>query len=44
LVGAIVPHGGKTWFYKLAGGEEAVGAQKEALIKFAQTVRYADVP
>lgn len=42
LVGVIVPHSGQTWFYKLTGGEEAVSAQKDALVKFAQTVRYAD--
>lgn len=44
LVGAIVPRPGQTWFYKLTGREKAVGRQKEAFIKFVQTVRYPDAP
>jgi hypothetical protein len=42
LVGAIVPQAGKTWFYKMAGGEKVVGQQKEAFIKFVQTVKYSN--
>jgi hypothetical protein len=40
LVGAMVPHGGQTWFYKLMGDEKIVGQQKEAFSKFVQTVKY----
>jgi hypothetical protein len=29
LVAAIVPHGDKTWFYKLMGNGKVVGGQKE---------------
>jgi hypothetical protein len=43
LVGAIVPRPGQTWFYKLTGPDKAVGQQKEAFVKFVQTVRYPDV-
>jgi hypothetical protein len=40
LVGAIVPHGGQTWFYKLMGDEKVVGQQKEAFTQFVQGVKY----
>ena len=42
LVGAVVPHAGQTWFYKMTGSEKVVGAQKEAFIKFVQSVKYPD--
>ncbi len=35
LLGAIVPRGGKWWFYKLMGDAPAVVAEREAFIKFA---------
>jgi hypothetical protein len=44
LVGAIVPHGGKTWFYKLTGSDAAVTAQKDAFVHFVMNVRYPDAP
>jgi hypothetical protein len=40
LVGAVVPQGGQTWFYKLMGSESVVAAQKEAFNKFVQTAKY----
>jgi hypothetical protein len=40
LVGAIVPQGGSTWFYKLMGDARIVGAQKEAFNSFVKGVKY----
>lgn len=40
VVGAMVPQGGQTFFYKLAGDSKLVGAQKEAFEKFVQTAKY----
>jgi hypothetical protein len=40
LIGAIVPQGGRTWFYKLMGNEQVVQAQKDAFTKFIQTAKY----
>ena len=40
LVGAIVPQGNRTWFYKLMGNEQTVESQKNAFTKFVQTVKY----
>lgn len=40
VVAAGVTRGGSTWFYKLIGDEAAVAAQKEAFLKFIQTVKY----
>jgi len=42
LLGAIVPHGSDTWFYKLMGPEQLVQGQKDAFDKFVQSVKYAD--
>ncbi len=44
LVGAIVPQGSRTWFYKLMGNEQIVAAQKDAFTKFVQTTKYPDGP
>ena len=41
LIGAIVPQGGQTWFYKLMGNPQLAEQQKEAFTKFVQTVKYA---
>ncbi|MGD0536089.1 MAG: hypothetical protein ABSC03_00455 [Verrucomicrobiota bacterium] len=41
LVAAFVGRGGGTWFYKLTGGEAAVGRAKEAFVQFVQSVKYA---
>ncbi len=40
LVAVVVPHGDNTWFYKLTGDDQAVGAEKERFLKFVQTVQY----
>ncbi|HEV2209130.1 MAG TPA: hypothetical protein VG167_10175 [Verrucomicrobiae bacterium] len=40
LVGAIVPQGAQTWFYKLMGGEQVVSQQKDSFMKFVQNVQY----
>jgi len=39
LVGAILPQGGRTWFYKLMGNEQVVESQKTAFTKFVQTAK-----
>lgn len=40
LVGAIVPKGQQTWFYKLMGPAQLVEQQKDTFTKFVQTVKY----
>jgi len=40
LVGAIVPLGDRTWFYKLMGNEQVVESQKEVFSKFVKSVKY----
>jgi hypothetical protein len=40
MVGAIVPQGGKTWFYKMMGDAKVVGGQKDAFVQFVKTVHY----
>ena len=42
LVGAVLPLGGQTWFYKLMGDPTLVTQQKEALVKFVQSAKYPD--
>lgn len=42
LIGAIVPHGAQTWFYKLMGDPDVVAAQKDALTRFVQSATYPD--
>ncbi|MBI2496900.1 MAG: hypothetical protein HYV75_02875 [Opitutae bacterium] len=39
LVGAIVPHGGNSWFFKLTGPDALVAAEKPAFLAFLQTVK-----
>ena len=39
IVGAIVPYGGSTWFFKLMGPGAPVKAAKPAFIEFLHTVR-----
>ena len=43
LVGAALPLGGQTWFYKLMGDAGIVAQQKDALVKFVQSATYPDV-
>ena len=40
LIGAIVPQGNRTWFYKLMGSEQVVESQKSAFTKFVQMAKY----
>ena len=40
LIGAMVPLGDRTWFYKLMGDGGIVEAQKAAFTKFVQSVKY----
>jgi hypothetical protein len=42
LLGAIVPHGERTWFFKLLGPAPAVGEQKETFDRFLATVKFVD--
>ncbi len=40
LVGAIVPQGDKTWFYKLLGDAPLVGREKDNFLGFVKGVQY----
>jgi hypothetical protein len=40
LVGAIVPLGDRTWFYKLMGSAQVVEGQKAAFTDFVKTAKY----
>jgi len=40
LIGAILPQGNRTWFYKLMGDEQVVGRERQAFSKFVQTAKY----
>ncbi|HZV32961.1 MAG TPA: hypothetical protein VFB72_00155 [Verrucomicrobiae bacterium] len=42
LVGVIWPRDGQTWFYKLMGDSAVAARQKDAFLKFIQSVRYSD--
>ena len=35
LYGLIVPRGGKTWFYKMLGDADVIGAETTNLVEFA---------
>jgi len=39
LLGAVVPHGGETWFFKLLGPDALVAGEKAAFLEFLRTVR-----
>jgi len=39
LVGAIVPFGGNSWFFKLMGPDALVAGQKAAFVEFLHTVK-----
>jgi len=41
LVGAMVPFGGATWFFKLLGPEAVVAPEKAAFLEFLKTIRPA---
>src|SRR5262245_23387148 len=40
LLGAILPHGDSTWFFKLSGPASAVEEQKKAFDSFLQSLRF----
>ncbi|MGI8966023.1 MAG: hypothetical protein ACR2H1_08055 [Limisphaerales bacterium] len=40
LIAATVRRGNKSWFYKLMGDEKTVAQEKDAFLKFVQSVRY----
>jgi hypothetical protein len=42
MIAAMVSRDNSTWFYKLMGDELVVAAEKDAFIKFVQTVRYSN--
>ncbi len=44
LVGVIAPQADVTWFYKLLGDEKVVAGEKDALVKFARSVKYSHAP
>jgi hypothetical protein len=39
LVGAVVPYGGNSWFFKLMGPDAIVASQKAGFIEFLHTVK-----
>lgn len=41
ILGAAIPHGGHTWFVKLVGENQAAYAQKDNLIAFLESIRFA---
>jgi hypothetical protein len=40
LLGAVMPHGEKTYYFKLSGRADVVGSQKEKFGAFIQSVRF----
>jgi hypothetical protein len=40
-LGAIVPHAGQTWYFKLTGPDAAVAAQEAAFREFLETVKFS---
>jgi hypothetical protein len=39
IVGAIVPFGGNSWFFKLSGPDAVVAAEKPAFLEFLKTIK-----
>ncbi|HEY0862812.1 MAG TPA: hypothetical protein VGD97_01815 [Lacunisphaera sp.] len=44
MLGAIVPHQGATWFFKLTGPEAVVAPEKAAFLEFLKTVKVSAQP
>lgn len=42
LLGAIIPHGKMTWFYKLTGPSQAVEAQMKPFARFLGSIKFSD--
>ena len=40
LVAVVLPRSGETWFYKLMGNAQVVEQEKDAFMKFVQSVKY----
>jgi hypothetical protein len=40
LVGVMLPHGEQTWFFKMLGDANVVADQKDAFVKFVQSVKF----
>jgi hypothetical protein len=40
FLGAIIPHGNKTWFVKLTGPEKAVAAEEKRFHQFVASIRF----
>ena len=40
LLAVVIPRSGNTWFYKLMGNAQVVQQQKDAFMKFVQSVKY----
>lgn len=44
MLGAIVPHQGATWFFKLTGPDAVVAPEKAAFLEFLKTVKVSTQP
>ena len=44
LIGVAVPHNGQTWFFKMFGDAKLVAREKDAFVKFVQTVKLPNAP
>ena len=42
VLGAMVPHGGSTWFFKLSGPDALVAKEKTAFMDFLKTIKPAN--
>ena len=40
LLAVVIPRSGETWFYKLMGDAQVVQQEKDAFVKFVQSVKY----
>jgi hypothetical protein len=40
VLAVVIPRSGQTWFYKLMGNAQVVQQEKEAFMKFVQSVKY----
>jgi len=40
LLAVVIPRSGETWFYKLMGDAQVVQQEKDAFLKFVQSVKY----
>jgi hypothetical protein len=40
LLAVVIPRSGQTWFYKLMGNAQVVQQEKDAFMKFVQSVKY----